>query len=172
MVDSLGRGSRGAHDPRTLLSEEAAELLGTRPPVGARRLLAAVVVAVGAALAWGTLGRVESTVAARGVLSVEGASPARVSAELRVPGEGASRLALHQRARVRLGSGPSALVAGGEVVQIVGPIADQELGSVTRAVVALDGWPAGVTPVAGLAVEGLVVTGETTPLAWLLGRAP
>jgi multidrug efflux pump subunit AcrA (membrane-fusion protein) len=63
-------GSR--HDPRALLSEDAAELLATSPRLGLRALLYGLVIVVAGAGAWGSLTRLETRVVAEGALVVVG----------------------------------------------------------------------------------------------------
>jgi len=142
---------RRATDARTLLSDEAAELLGARPHPAARGSVYSLVLAVAAAGAWASLARVESCVAGGGVVISEGA---RLEARVQVPASRASVVKIGARARVRSGG----VAVEGTVASVGSPVGDRVPARVSVA---------GLAPDSPVAVE--IVTGETTPLGWIFG---
>jgi hypothetical protein len=162
-ADSTQGRARGA-DPRTLLSEDAAELLASGPAWPARAfLLVASLLVIGAVL-WAAFAPIEATVVARGTLARD-----PLVLEARVSLAEADRLKVGQAAHVFF----EGAAAKGALVRVEGPVAGSELAFV--AIVSLDdasvevgGERRKLVPGVGATVE--IVTGETTPLAWLSSR--
>jgi hypothetical protein len=160
--------SSSSRDPRTLLSEEAAELLATRPPRVPRAFILIISLLVIGVAAWVVLAPIESVVFTQGSLTVWS------SVEARVPASDAKRLRRGQVVRVSLRGTHE--TRSGSLQRIEGPLADPERGLVLVATVSLDDGALDVQgerrPLpAGLPVSLEIVTGETTPLAWLVGHA-
>ncbi len=142
---------RRPKDPRTVLSDEAAELLAARPHPAARASVYGLVLAVLAAGAWASLARVESCVAGGGVVVSEGG---RLEARVQVPASRAGAVKIGARARVRSGG----VAVEGTVASVGSPVGDRVPARVSIT---------GVAPDSPVAVE--ITTGETTPLGWLFG---
>src|SRR5581483_4694402 len=151
---------------------EAAELLASRPawPLRASLLVASLLV-IGAVV-WAAFAPIEAVLVARGSLA-----RAPLVAEARISAADADRVKPGQRARVSLGwVGRPAGTTAGVVSRIEGPVADADRGLAFVAVIALEdpfivvgGERRPLAPGPGVTVE--VATGETTPLAWLVGAA-
>jgi hypothetical protein len=160
---------RGA-DPRTLLSEDAAELLATAPARPARAFLYGLAALLAAAVAWATFAPLEAVVVARG--SLVGAP---LAFEARVPAAEADRLRPGQAARVFLisANGPAA-ARKGSVIRVDGPVAEPDglsfvaVVSIDDAFIDVGGERRPLVPGLGATVE--IATGPTTPLGWLLGH--
>jgi hypothetical protein len=142
---------RRAKDARTLLSDEAAELLAARPHPAARASVYGLVLAVAAAGGWAGFARVESCVAGGGVVVSEGT---RLEARVQVPASRAGAVKIGARARLRSGG----VAVEGTVASVGSPVGDRVPARVSVT---------GVAPGSPVAVE--IVTGETTPLGWLFG---
>jgi hypothetical protein len=118
--------------------------------------------------AWVVLAPIESVVFARGTLTPGSSVDARIAAS------DAKRIRRGQVVRVSLGGMHE--TRSGSLQRIDGPLVDPERGLVLGATVSLDDGSFDVEgqrrPLpAGLPVSLEIVTGETTPLAWLVGRA-
>jgi hypothetical protein len=161
-------------DPKTLLTEEAAELLATGPRHGARALVYVLGLLLVSALAAAVLVPIERTVVATGYLAPENSASILV-VKAHVPVGEAKRLKVDQRAHVRLGTRETIAASPGAVLRVEGPVRDDDLGLAFVLYVSLDDQTFGGLADKRVWLQGLgatveVATGETTPLGWFLER--
>ena len=163
-------------DPKTLLTEEAAELLATGPRHGARALVYVLVVLLVSAIAAAVLVPIERTVVANGFIAPDTQDHTLVLvAKAHVPVSEAKRLKVEQRAHIRLGVRDTLVGTKGAVLRVEGPVRDDDLGLAFVLIVSLDDPTFGGVVekrvwLQGLAATVEVATGETTPLGWFLER--
>ncbi len=161
-------------DPKTLLTEEAAELLASGPRHGARALVYVLVLLLVSAIAAAVFVPIERTVVATGLLALEG-NPQTLVARAHVPVSESKRLKAEQRAHIRLGVRETIVATQGAVLRVEGPVRDDNLGLAFVLTVSLDDHTFGGLVenrvfLPGLATTIEVATGETTPLGWFLER--